>query len=505
MPATLDNKRVAKNAVTLYFRMLFQMVVYLYTSRVVIQVLGLADYGIYDVVGGVVTIFMFLNNSMTACTQRFITFAIGRGDEDYLRKVYSVSFYIHLLLACGIIFVGETGGLWYLHHIMNIPAERFEAALWVYHSVLLSSAMMIINVPYMSVIIAHERMTAFAGITILDVLLKLGVVLLLPYIGCCDKLIAYAGLLAVETLLLRIVYALYCRWAFRHLFLVWVREGALYHEMMGFAGWSTFGNLALVGNTQGLNLILNWFGGALLNAARGAAFQVQTAIMAFTASFQTAVNPQITKSYACQDLKAMNKLILGSSKFSFFLLLFIVVPLGLELDTVLHLWLPSVPEYAVAFTRLLLCVSMVDVVANPMMIGAAATGRIKTYHIVIGSTLLFTLPLSLLLIRLTHMPEIVFVTQLFMIILAQVFRMLLCRSLYQFSVSAFMRETLWPMVKVFVLSSLLPVALHICMTDGVVKVLTVGVANAAALVVTVYLCGTTPGEKNFILSKIRRR
>ena len=368
MQAAINNRRVAKNTLVLYFRMLFQMAVYLYTSRVVIRELGLVDYGIYDVVGATIGILVFLNNSMLNCTQRFITFAIGKGDSGYLKNVYSVSLVIHFLLALLILLLGETVGLWYVENRMVIPADRFDAALWVYHCSLISAVFVVISVPYNAAIVAYEKMSAFAGITILDTCLKLAVVLSLAFVGG-DKLKAYALMLLGVAFFVRLIYSLYCRYNFKELSFVWVKAGALYKEMLGFAGWSTFGNFAYVCNIQGMNLLLNAFGGALLNAARGAAFQVQVAVTSFTASFQTAINPQITKSYAVNDLVAMNKLVLRSSRFSFFLLLFIALPLMLEMPTVLELWLVNVPPYTVMFTRLLLCVTLVDAVANPMMIG----------------------------------------------------------------------------------------------------------------------------------------
>lgn len=356
----------------------------------VLKELGFEDYGIYDVVGAAIGILVFLNNSMLNCTQRFITFAIGKNNVDYLNSVYSVSLIIHTLLALLIFIVGETVGLWYVNNFMVIPACRVDAAIMVYHCSLLSAVVMVMSVPYNSAIVAYEKMTAFASITILDVLLKLGIVLALPLFPG-DKLKNYALLMLAEAVVIRLVYGLYCNFNFKNLSFVWVKAGKLYKEMLSFAGWSTFGNFALACNVQGMNLLLNAFGGAVLNAARGAAFQVQMGVTAFTASFQTAINPQITKSCACGDLKSMNKLVLRSSRFSFFLLLIIALPLALEMPAVLNFWLSDVPPYAVAFTRLLLCVTLVDAVANSMMIGVSATGRIKYYHIVIGCTLLCAL------------------------------------------------------------------------------------------------------------------
>ncbi len=501
MQSAVDNRRVAKNTIVLYFRMLFQMAVFFYTSRAVIKELGFEDYGIYDVVGATIGILVFLNNSMLNCTQRFITFAIGKGDADYLKSVYSVSLVIHFLLAILILVLGETVGLWYIYNHMVIPVERFDAALWVYHCSLLSAVCIVLSVPYNSAIVAYEKMKAFATITILDVLLKLGIVLSLAYCPG-DKLKAYAVMMLAEAFFVRLVYSLYCEFNFKGLAFVWVKTKALYGEMLKFAGWSMFGNFALACNVQGMNLLLNAFGGALLNAARGAAFQVQTGVTAFTASFQTAINPQITKSYAGGELEAMNKLVLRSSRFSFFLLLFIALPLSLEMPTILELWLVDVPPYAVDFTRLLLCVTLVDAVANSMMIGVAATGKIKNYHIVIGCTLLCALPLAWLFVWATGNPAMAFVAQVFMALVAQVLRMFFCRKLFGLSFASFVSQVLLPIVKVAFVALVPSFVLHCYLTGSLLGSFIVVVATIVIIALSVLLLGLTKYEREFILKKI---
>ena len=501
MQANVDSKRVAKNTIVLYFRMLFQMGVFFYTSRVVMEELGMEDYGIYDVVAAAIGILVFLNNSMLNCTQRFITFAIGKNNANYLNSVFSVSLVIHVLLALFIFVVGETLGLWYVNNYMVIPACRMDAALMVYHCSLLSAVFMVMSVPYNSAIVAYEKMTAFATITILDVLLKLGIVLVLPSLPG-DKLKNYALMMLVEAFVMRLTYGLYCKFNFKNLVFVWVKGKELYKEMLGFAGWSTFGNFALACNVQGMNLLLNAFGGAILNAARGAAFQVQTGVTAFTASFQTAINPQITKSYASGDLAAMNKLVLRSSRFSFFLLLLIALPLALEMPAVLDFWLADVPPYAVAFTRLLLCVTLVDAVANSMMIGVSATGKIKYYHIVIGCTLLSALPLAWVAVNVTGNPVMAFVAQLFAVCLAQVLRMVFCKKLFGFSLSAFATEVAVPALKVAVAAVLPSMVAHYCFSGTLLGSVAVVAVAVSMVVLAVIALGLEDGERRFLLKKL---
>ena len=501
MQANVDSKRVAKNTIVLYFRMLFQMVVFFYTSRVVMEELGFEDYGIYDVVGAAIGILVFLNNSMLNCTQRFITFAIGKNNVDYLNSVYSVSLIIHTLLALLIFIVGETVGLWYVNNFMVIPACRVDAAIMVYHCSLLSAVVMVMSVPYNSAIVAYEKMTAFASITILDVLLKLGIVLALPLFPG-DKLKNYALLMLAEAVVIRLVYGLYCNFNFKNLSFVWVKAGKLYKEMLSFAGWSTFGNFALACNVQGMNLLLNAFGGAVLNAARGAAFQVQMGVTAFTASFQTAINPQITKSCACGDLKSMNKLVLRSSRFSFFLLLLIALPLALEMPQILSVWLTNVPPYAVVFTRLLLCVTLVEAVANSMMIGVSATGKIRNYHIVIGLTLICALPLAWLLLKVTGNPAMAFVAQLVMVLVAQFLRLFFCRKLFKFSISLFIKEVFIPIMKVGVCAIIPSYLAHCYFGVGILPSVAVVAVAIVSVIASVALLGLTRGERDFILTKL---
>lgn len=501
MQPSVDNKRVAKNTIVLYFRMLFQMAVYLYTSRVVIRELGLVDYGIYDVVGAAIGILVFLNNSMLNCTQRFITFAIGKGDSGYLKNVYSVSLVIHFLLALLILLLGETVGLWYVENRMVIPLDRFDAALWVYHCSLISAVFVVISVPYNAAIVAYEKMSAFAAITILDTCLKLAVVLSLAFVGG-DKLKVYALMLLGVAFFVRLIYSLYCRYNFKELSFVWVKAGALYKEMLGFAGWSTFGNFAYVCNIQGMNLLLNAFGGALLNAARGAAFQVQVAVTSFTASFQTAINPQITKSYAAGDYAAMNKLVLRSSRFSFFLLLLIALPLALEMPQILSVWLTNVPPYAVVFTRLLLCVTLIEAVANSMMIGVSATGKIRNYHIVIGLTLICALPLAWLLLKISGNPAMAFVAQLIMMLVAQFLRLFFCRKLFKFSILSFVKEVFIPITKVGVCAVIPSYLAHCYFGVGILPSVAVMAVAVVSVIASVALLGLTRGERDFILTKL---
>ena len=327
--ASSNNKRIAKNTLLLYVRTLFIMLVTLYTSRVVLNTLGVTDYGIYNVVGGVVMMFSVISGSLSSSISRFITYELGHGDFDRLKRIFSTSINIQIGISLVILVLAELFGVWFLNTKMNIPAERLSAANWVLQCSLLSFIINLISVPYNACIIAHERMSAFAYISILEAVLKLAVVYMLlvsPY----DKLVTYAILLVIVALLIRLTYGQYCRRHFEESRYQFVYDKPLVKEMTSFAGWSFFGNSAYMLNVQGVDMLINIFFGVTLNAARGVATQVQNAVMQFVNNFAVAVNPQITKSYAAGEREYMNKLVCRGARFSYFLLLIFVVPLVCE-------------------------------------------------------------------------------------------------------------------------------------------------------------------------------
>lgn len=313
-----NNKRIAKNTLMLYIRMLFMMGVSLFTSRVILETLGVEDFGIYSVVGGIITMFAFINGGMVSATQRFITFEIGKGNVEKLKSVFSTSLQIHALISLIIILLGETVGLWFLYEKMVIPEARMDAAMWVYQCSIIACVVNIMSIPYNADIVAHEKMSAFAYISIVEVSLKLIIVYLL-LLSPWDKLIVYAILLLLVQFSIRFVYSHYCHKHFEETNYKHQWNKPLLYEMISFAGWSFWGSLSVVLYTQGLNMLLNVFFGPVVNAARGIAVQVQSAVQQFTTNFQMALNPQITKNYAVGDLDQMHSLMFRSARFSFFL------------------------------------------------------------------------------------------------------------------------------------------------------------------------------------------
>ena len=480
--------------------MLFTMGVTLFTSRVILQTLGVEDYGIYSVVGGIITMFAFINGGMVSATQRFLTFEIGKGNLPQLKKVFSTSLQIHALISLIIVLLGETVGLWFLYEELVIPAERMTAALWVYQCSIIACVVNIMSVPYNADIIAHEKMSAFAYISIVEVILKLAIVYML-FVTPWDKLTTYAILILTVQLIIRFIYTRYCNKHFEESHYHHQIDKPLFKEMLGFAGWSFWGNLAAVLYTQGLNMMLNIFFGPIVNAARGIAVQVQTAVQQFVSNFQVALNPQITKTYATGQLAQMHSLMFRSARFSFFLLFMLTLPILLETEYILTLWLKTVPEDTVIFTRIMIGISLIYTIANPCVVANQATGKVKVYQAVVGGILLMILPLSYVALKLGAPAYSVFIVHFCVESIAQFARMYMLRNLINLPLIAYLRNIYLPIITVAGISCILPIYIHTHMSDGFVTLLTVCIVSVASVAVTTLIIGLKKEERAFILGK----
>ena len=498
---TSNNKRIAKNTIVLYFRMLLTMAITLYTSRVILQTLGVEDFGVYNVVGGVIAMFSFINDAMTVSTQRYITFALGKGNESRLKMVFTTAFQIHLAIALFIILIGETVGLWFVMNKLVIPAARMSAALVVYQCTIAASVVTILLVPYNATIVAHERMSAFAYMSIFEVAAKLLIVYMLLWTPW-DKLVVYGILLLCVQVILSMIYFIYCKRNFIETGLQRRWDKELLKGMSGFAGWSFFGNLAIVFYSQGLNMMLNMFFGPVVNAARGIALQVQGAIQKLVGSFQMALNPQITKNYASGQLDAMYLLMYRSARFSFFLMYMFGLALILECDYILHLWLGVVPENTVIFCQLMIITSLLYTVVNPCAIGNQATGKVKLYQIVVGCILLLILPISYILLRMGMPAYSVFIVHFCMESVAQVARMFLLRHNLGLSIRGFCKNVYLPIAVVVCVSSVLPIMVHLWLADGMVNLIGTTLASLICVSLFSYLFGLNKREKEVIGNKI---
>ena len=497
------NKRIAKNTLVLYVRMLFTMGISLFTSRVILQTLGVEDYGISSVVGGVISMFTFINAAMVSSTQRYLNFELVRGDANQLRSVFSTSLQIHALIALAIIVLSETVGLWFLNEKLVIPEARMTAAMWVYQCSILSCAVSIMSTPYNAVIVAHEKMSAFAYISILDVSLKLLVVYLLVVLPF-DKLIILAILNLLVQLFIRYIYTLYCHRHFPESYFQFWFNKTLFKEMFGFAGWSFWGNLAAILYTQGLNMMLNIFFGPIVNAARGIAVQVQSAVQQFVGGFQTALNPQITKNYASNNLPQMHSLMFRSARFSFLLLFFLSLPVLMETNFILTLWLKTVPDDAVVFTQIMICISLIYTTANPCIIANQATGKVKIYQMVVGGILLLILPISYVVLKLGAPAYSVFIVHFCIESLAQFSRMYMLRKLIHLPLWQYMKNIYIPIVSTVVIAIILPLVVRIQVAEGWLRFLAVGFTCVLSVGASSYFIGFTKQERVFFLDKSLR-
>lgn len=431
--------------------MILTMLVTLYTSRVVLRVLGVDDFGIFNVVGGVVIMFSFLNSAMSSATQRFLSFELGKNNLQGFTRVFSMSINIHALIALIVFLLAETIGLWFVNTHLVIPADRMVAANWVYQCSILAFMVTIMSVPYNASIIAHERMGAFAYISILEVVLKLGIVFLLEWLAF-DKLKLYAVLILLVAVIIRIVYSIYCKLKLQGCRYIWVKDKALFKQLSSFAGWNLWGNLAAVGMDQGVNILLNIFFGPIVNAARGIAYQVGAAVRMFYTNFQLAVNPQITKSYAAKDVDRTHMLMFQSSKYSFFLMLILSIPLLFETEFVLQLWLGQVPEYTVWFVRLVLISGLIDCLSGSLMAGAQASGRVKVYQSVVGGLLLLIVPISYIMLKYYESPIVPFVVAICFSVITLIARLVIIHKLVNFDIGEFLSKVIVPCFCVMVLS-----------------------------------------------------
>ncbi|CCY81068.1 uncharacterized protein BN473_01845 [Prevotella sp. CAG:1185] len=458
MTAQQENtKRIAKNTLMLYVRMLFGMLVSLYTSRVVLQALGVEDYGIYNVVGGVVAMFSLLSGSLSAAVSRFLTFELGRKDLERLKKVFSSALCVHALLALVVLILSETIGLWFLNYKMNIPAERMIAANWVFQFSLFSFLLGLFSVPYNASIISHERMGIFAFVGIGDTILQLCIVLLIAYGGInADKLILYSGLLVLKGLLFQLFYFYYCRKSFEECRFRLVLDKPLLKDMTGFAGWNFIGASSAILRDQGGNILLNLFYGPALNAARGIANQVNSAIGAFVGNFMVALNPQITKSYAAAEYDYTFSLIFKGARFSFYLLLWLALPVLLNTQYILSIWLNVVPEHAVFFVQLVLIFSMCEAISNPLVTVMLATGKIRNYQIIVGGLQMMNFPLSYLFLKIGFLPEVVVMIAIVLSLVCLVARLIMLRGMIQLPVSRFLHNVCGKIFLVTVFSVSIP-------------------------------------------------
>lgn len=497
-----NNKRIAKNTLLLYFRTILIMLVTLYTSRVVLKNLGVEDFGVYNAVGGVVSMFAVISGALSNAISRYITYGIGKGDRDKLNAIFTTSVNIQIVIALVIFLLCEGFGTWFLNSRMNIPADRLVAANWVLHCSLLTFVVNLISVPYNACIIAHEHMSAYAYIGIIDACLKLSIAYLLM-ISPVDKLVTYSILLFVASLCVRVLYGVYCKKHFAECKYRLTYDKGLFKEMIGFAGWNFFGNATSVLNYQGISLLMNVFFGVIVNSARGIAMQVEAAINQLVVTFTTAINPQIIKSYAQGDKQRLFYLICKGAKFSFFLLLIFATPLIFEAEHILQLWLVDVPDGAPLFMQLSLLGAMVTILGNSGYTACIATGRIKKYSVIITLVGSMNFVISWLAYKFGAPAEITYVIYIIVYSLVQVVRLVLMREMLGFPIIMFVKEVLGKIILPFIFAMILPYILVQILDPSLGRTLLVCISSVLWTGLCVVILGLTKGERETIFSKIR--
>lgn len=484
----------------LYVRTLFVMVISLYTSRVVLQVLGVEDYGVYQVVGGLVAMFSVISSSLSSAISRFITFEIGRGDVERLKRIFSTSIIIQLCLCVIVALAVEIGGLWFMHTEMQIPAGRLDAAEWVLHCSVLTFCLNLLSIPYNACIIAHEHMKAFAYVSVVEAVLKLGILFLIVY-SPIDSLVTYAILLTVVAALIRLAYTVYCHKHFEETKTKLIFDKSIFKEMFGFSGWSFFNNTSFILNNQGVSMLMNVFFGVTVNAARGIAIQVESAVLQFVNNFTTALNPQITKSYANGDLDNMYKLVCRGAKFSFFSMLILSLPIILEANQILSIWLTKVPEHTVIFVQLSMIMGMCDCIGTTGYTACMATGKLKRYSLTLTPLIVLEFPLSWLLFYYGASVESSYYLYILIKLLVLFVRMYLMQRMIGLNCIMYIKGVFFPIVLTTLFSIILPILIIIFMDEDILRFFILLIVSAISVIVSVLFLGMTRIERNMIIQK----
>lgn len=482
--------------------MLLIMVVSLYTSRIVLATLGVEDYGIYNIVGGVIILFSFFNTAMSNATLRFLSFDLGMKSYERLKRTFSMSLTSYLIISLIILILAETLGLWIINSKLNIPLVRMPAANWVFQFSIFTFLVNIIRVPYNAAIIAHERMSFYAYLSVIEAILKLCIVSVLQMLGH-DKLVFYSFLIFVLSIAIFWTYKIYCNRNFEDTIYIFHWDTKLFKKLISFSGWTLFGSIAVVGSKQGSNILLNLFYGVVANAAMGISNQVNSVINGFVSNFQTAFKPQIVKSFATGETEYLTKLILQTSKFSFFLMYVFALPILLNSNSFLDLWLETVPPYAVDFCRLIIVYSLLESISGPLWVTIQATGKIKKYQIIISIIILSNLWLSYLFLKLGYDPTIILWIRIVINALCLYTRILFLRKLISFPSILFFKEVILRICIVVVLTILILNYILLLFQDSN-GILISTISTMVLTTIVIIFIGMTSNERNLVFSFIKK-
>ena len=487
------------------------MVIGFITTRVMLNALGVDNYGINNVVGGLVSMFSMLSASLSGAVSRFFTFGLGKGDMKHLRVVFSTSINIHIVLAAIVLIAIETVGVWFLNHRMVIAPDRLEAANWVLQCSTVIFAINLLSVPYRAAIIAHERISAFAYLTIFDATAKLLIVCAIYFYGG-DKLKLFAVLNTLPAIISQVIYWRYCKRSFVECNYQCVFDKKLFGEIFSFAGWSFIGNTAGLMKNEGVNVVINTFFGASINTARGIAMQVNGMVMQFISNFTMALNPQIIKDYAAGQLERMHKLMFQGTKLSYYIFMILSIPIMFEIEAFLQVWLGEVPEHTVFFTRLVLVLSLAEIISHTLITAQTATGKIKVYQMVVGGILLLNLPISYLLLRWGYFPEVTVIVAIIVSQLCLVARLWFLRRMIDFPVGRFIAKVYCNVIVVTLLSLIVPSVCYVLMPAGITRFFVLCGLSVLSSAAVIYFVGCNREERAMIvkgaqsvIAKLRRR
>ncbi|MBO5864557.1 MAG: lipopolysaccharide biosynthesis protein [Bacteroidaceae bacterium] len=500
---TEANKRIAKNTMLLYIRMGVMMIISFFTARITLEALGVVDYGINNVVGGLVAMFSIISGSLSASVSRFMTFGLGKGDDKELNIIFSTSINIHIILAVIIVIAIETIGIWFLNNKMVIPTERLYAAHWILQSSTFMFAIGLLSVPYNATIVAHEKMGVYAYFTLFDAISKLAVIFAIKYYGG-DKLILLAIISLIPSLIKQFYFWQYSKRNFKECTYHAIWNKRVFKEMFGFAGWNFIGASSAQMKNQGVNIVINMFTNPAVNAARGIAMQVNSIIGEFAGNFMYAISPQITKEFAANNFNRMHKLIFNGTRFTYYLFLLLSVPIFFEVETILYIWLGQVPEHTVLFTRLIIVLSLAEIISNTLITAQLATGKIRNYQIVVGGTQMLNLPISYIFLRLGYFPEI---TVVIAIIISQICfyeRLLFLRKMVNLPSLRYFKEVYLKLILVTALSAIVPAIVYSAIENPTIRFFATCATSLAATISVIYAVGLKKEERSIAIRYIKK-
>lgn len=501
---TESNNRIAKNTFFLYVRMFVMMLTALFTSRIVLDALGAADYGLYNLIGGVVVLFSFLNGALSAATQRFLNFSLGRNDLNQTNMVFCMSMNTYLLLSLLVVVLGETVGLWFVNTQLNIAPDRMWAAQWVYQFILLQFAINLVRIPYSASLIAYERMDFYAYASLVEVVGKLVVVYLL-YLCTFDKLVFYAFLYSIMPLVVTYLYKWYCNRHFTTTLYHRVWDTQVFRDLFNFSGWSLFGSLANLSASQGINILINIFHGVTANAAAGIANQVSSQVYGFISNFQTAFQPQIVKTYATNETERFHRLVCQTSKFSYYMVLVLAIPIFFTIDSLLTIWLKAVPPYTAIFCQLILVHLSIEAVTAPLWMSVQATGRIRNYQILMASLMVLNLPLAFIVLKFGLPVYSVWYVRIGVNFIVIAARCIYMQQNLDFPLGRYMRGVILPISLVTILAIPLPLLLSRNVDGFWTNLLVVGITSVLVVAADIYAIGMNRHERQMVRNMVAKK